>query len=281
MAQLDRRPEAAMEDPSERTGASSLGKVLNYGRRLMQPRYWPELRRFALRRLSGRPMDENTAALAQERCAALAVSREEAVTRLGLPAMALRSFAADDPARLAAAEMRVNAARGGMGGGADIDLLYSLCIALDATRVLETGVAFGWSSLAILSAIAPRAGARLVSIDLPYLGANLDDLVGLAVPSNLKEGWTLRRGADRDELPGAIAAVRPIDIAHYDSDKSYLGRWWAYPLIWEGLRDGGLLISDDVEDNLAFLDFSEALGVAPLIVQAPQRARLSGILRKG
>ena len=258
----------------------AVDKMWNYGRRLLQPQYWPELRRFVMRRLSGKPLDENTAPEAHAVTADMAISHAEAFEALGLPNSGLRSFASEEHARWAAAEMRVNAARGGMGGGADIDLLYSLCCAFNAVRVLETGVAFGWSSLAILSAVGSRPGAMLTSVDLPYLGANLDDLVGLAVPNDLKERWSLRRGADRDELPQAIADTRPIDLAHYDSDKSYAGRRWAYPLIWEGLRDGGLLMSDDVEDNLAFLDFAADISVKPLIVSAPYRNRLAGILRK-
>ncbi len=256
------------------------GKVLNYGRRLLQPQYWPELRRFAVKRLSGRPTDENTAQRAQQQTRAMVLTPEATLAALGLPAAALRSFSVDHPARLTAAEVRVSVSPGGMGGGADVDLLYSLCLALNAVRVLETGVAFGWSSLAILTAIADRPGAKLASVDLPYLGANLDHLVGIAVPEDLRRAWSLHRGADRDELRGAIADTRPTDIAHYDSDKSYLGRLWAYPLIWESLRPGGLLISDDVEDNLAFLDFAEEVQETPLIVHTPSRDRLSGILRK-
>ena len=258
----------------------AVDKIWNYGRRLLQPQYWPELRRFVMRRLSGKPLDENTAPQAHAATADMAISHAEAFEALGLSNSGLRSFASEEHTRWAAAEMRVNAARGGMGGGADIDLLYSLCCAFNAVRVLETGVAFGWSSLAILSAIGSRSGAMLTSVDLPYLGANLDNLVGLAVPNDLKERWSLRRGADRDELPQAIADTRPIDLAHYDSDKSYAGRRWAYPLIWEGLRHGGLLMSDDVEDNLAFLDFAADISVKPLIVSAPYRNRLAGILRK-
>jgi predicted O-methyltransferase YrrM len=247
---------------------------------LLQPRYWPELRRFAMRRLSGKPLDQNTSPQARAVTADMAITHAQAFRALGLPASAVKSFAEEEHARSAAAQVRVSAARDGMGGGADIDLLYSLCLAFNAARVLETGVAFGWSSLAILSAIARRPGAILTSVDLPYLGANLDDLVGLAVPNDLRAGWSLRRGADRDELPQAIADIRPIDLAHYDSDKSYAGRRWAYPLIWDGLRDGGLLMSDDVEDNLAFLDFAADISVEPLIVGGPHRNRLVGILRK-
>jgi hypothetical protein len=285
MQQRRRREAAAasVEGFERSAGTASLfsvDKLWNYGRRLLQPRYWPELRRFAVRRLSREPLDRNTAPQAQAVTANMAISHVQAFKALGLPVSALKSFSDEEPARWSAAEMRVSTARDGMGGGADIDLLYSLCLALNAERVLETGVALGWSSLAILAAIAKQPGAILASVDLPYLGANLDDLVGLAVPNDLRALWSLRRGADRDELPQAIADCRPIDIAHYDSDKSYAGRRWAYPLIWEGLRDGGLLISDDVEDNLAFLDFATEISGKPLIVSAPHRARLVGILRK-
>ena len=277
-----RRRETVSATQMERPEAGFLAvdKLWNYGRRLMQPRYWPELRRFALRRLRRRPLDENTALEARLATAELAISHEQAFRALGLPETALASLAVEEPERWQAAEMRVRAARDGMGGGADVDLLFSLCRAFGVVRALETGVAFGWSSLAILSAIAERPGAMLTSVDLPYLGANLDSLVGLAVPADLRDRWSLRRGADREELPAAIADTRPIDLAHYDSDKSYAGRRWAYPLIWEGLRQGGLLMSDDIEDNLAFLDFAAELSVEPMIVATPRRDRLVGILRK-
>lgn len=181
---------------------------------------------------------------------------------------------------MAGAQGRVEAAQKPMGGAADIDLLYSLCLATGAVRVLETGVAFGWSTLSILCAIEDKADSRLVSVDMPYLAANVDDLVGLAVPRELRGNWTLHRGADREKLPGAIAAIRPIDLVHYDSDKSYRGRVWAYPLIWDALKPGGILMSDDIEDNLAFLEFAEAVGIPPIVVRAPDGAKFSGIIRK-
>ncbi len=36
-----------------------------------------------------------------------------------------------------------------------------------AQRVVETVVAYGWSSLAILAAMQAGAGGRLVSVDMP------------------------------------------------------------------------------------------------------------------
>ncbi len=227
-------------------------------------------------------MDQGTAEEAQRKCARAAVDLETAVMTLNLADPGPHSLAADWPGRLIEAQTRVAPVQSTMGGSADLDLLYAICRACRAVRVLETGVAFGWSSLAILSAIAPRAGAKLVSVDMPYPGANLDDLVGIAVPHELHQYWFLYRGADRDFLPKAIDLIRPIDLAHYDSDKSYRGRQWAYPMIWNALRPAGLLISDDVHNNSAFFDFALDIGASPVIVaRTSDDTKFSGILKKG
>lgn len=59
-----------------------------------------------------------------------------------------------------------------------------------------------------------------------------------------------------------------IDLCHYDSDKSYEGRAWAYPLLWKHLRSGGLMISDDIGDNTAFRDFAAECEVEPVVILA-------------
>jgi len=46
-----------------------------------------------------------------------------------------------------------------------------------------------------------------------------------------------------------------VDIAHYDSDKSYRGRVFGYAIIWNALKPGGLFMSDDIQDNMAFAHF--------------------------
>ena len=78
----------------------------------------------------------------------------------------------------------------------------------------------------------------------------------------------------------AIAQLRTIDMCHYDSDKSYEGRMWAYPRLWEALRDGGVFISDDVNDNQAFRDFCESVGVQPYIMAKANSSHYVGIIIK-
>ena len=46
-----------------------------------------------------------------------------------------------------------------------------------------------------------------------------------------------------------------FDLIHYDSDKSYYGRKRSYEILWFLLKKKGYFISDDISDNLAFLDF--------------------------
>ena len=162
-----------------------------------------------------------------------------------------------------------------MGGGGNIDLLYELVLqysdpALDERstgRVVETGIAAGWSSLAILLALKPRAG-ELWSTDLPYpFLKGAADWVGCAVPEDLTGSWHIHRGADRDVLPKVLAAAGRIDLAHYDSDKSYSGALWAYGELWRALRSGGILVADDIGDHLAFRDFSASVEVRPTLVR--------------
>jgi predicted O-methyltransferase YrrM len=165
---------------------------------------------------------------------------------------------------LETAQTTVNSIPIRMGGPGDIELLYQIAVYLKAAHVIETGLAYGWSSLAILLAIQHRQQAHLISVDMPYPALGNERHVGSAVLESLHPYCTLIRRADRTGLPMAIAQLRTIDMCHYDSDKSYEGRMWAYPRLWEALRDGGVFISDDVNDNQAFRDFCESLGGAAL-----------------
>ena len=145
-------------------------------------------------------------------------------------------------------------------------LLYALAAHLGAMRVVETGVAYGWSSLAVLLSLRDRPEARLFSVDLPYFHLKNDPWVGCAIPPEFHAQWQLYRMADREGLPRALLAAGHIDLAHYDSDKSVAGRAWAYPRLWRALRPGGILMSDDVGDNIAFRDFAAQTGVDPIVI---------------
>ena len=161
------------------------------------------------------------------------------------------------------------------GGPGDMDLLYHLCEEKKITTVIETGVAYGWSSLAILLSLSTRSGTLLVSTDMPYAKMNGKDYVGCVVPNHLKRNWELIRLPDRQGLPKALNLSGKIGLCHYDSDKSYKGRLWAYPRLWEALIKGGLFISDDIGDNFAFKEFSDQIQRIPIIVKSDADKNIS------
>ena len=166
-----------------------------------------------------------------------------------------------------------------MGGAADVNLLYAATILARPHSVVETGVALGWSSLAILAALRRNGSGRLVSVDMPYPRRKNEPWVGAVVPDALRAGWQLIRLPDRPGVKRAIRAVGgSIDLAHYDSDKSYQGRMYAYPLLWKALAPGGLLISDDVQDNFAFREFCVRRGIGFHIIRSGNK--FAGIARK-
>ena len=143
-------------------------------------------------------------------------------------------------------------------GPANMDMLYTLARLPDCNRIVETGVSYGWSSAAVLLALHEREEGKLCSVDMPLALNDNSEIQGIAIDPELKNRWSLYCLPDVSGLPRAIAKLGgAIDLAHYDSDKTYWGRQFGYNLIWQHLREGGLLISDDIEDNLFFKTFVE------------------------
>lgn len=164
------------------------------------------------------------------------------------------------------AQQKADASPFKMGGRGNVGLLFNVCEQVQAKYVAETGVAYGWSSLSILLSLAKRPGSLLVSTDMPYAKMGNDDFVGIVVPQHLKEHWRLIREADISGLPKAFKDVEYLDVVHYDSDKSYLGRMTTYPKLYKKLRAGGVFVSDDIQDNIAFKHFCEKLNLDPVVI---------------
>lgn len=153
-----------------------------------------------------------------------------------------------------------------MGGAGALELIFYAAEFTNARNILETGVAYGWSSLAALISLEKRNGT-LYSSDMPYLGQNGDQFVGVVVPEKLKKFWKLFRFADKESLPKIFAENETFDVIHYDSDKSYDGRIWAYNELFKHLRKGGVFISDDIGDNSAYQDFCEKNSIDSTVVE--------------
>jgi len=166
-----------------------------------------------------------------------------------------------------------------MGGPGHIHLLYDCVKLLKAQNVVETGVAYGWSSLSILKALSQNGKGKLYSVDMPYPTKKNENDVGIVVPHYLRKNWLLIRKPDR---PGIIEALDfadgKIDLCHYDSDKSWWGRNYAYPILWRSLNSKGLFISDDIQDNLYFSEFVEKNSFNFAVVEFD--GKFIGLIRK-
>lgn len=152
-----------------------------------------------------------------------------------------------------------------MGGAGALNLIYNIVESLEAKNVLETGVAYGWSTLAILLSLEKRKG-QLFSSDMPYVTKDNENFVGIVVPKNLKKYWKLFRFADKESLPKIFREQQNFDFIHYDSDKAYNGRMWAYKELWPRVRENGILMSDDISDNAAFMEFCLNNNLKPMII---------------
>lgn len=204
-----------------------------------------------------------------------AVPIGEALARLGISGE-LRGM---NKAALDAGYERARQSAVEMGGPGDLDLLFDAVRLTGARRVVETGVAYGWSSFAILSGMAETEGGHLWSVDMPYPKQGNEKFVGIVVPEELRPRWTLIREPDRKGLEKAIrAAGGTLDLCHYDSDKSWHGRGYAFPLLWEALAPGGVFISDDIQDNMYFAEFVKEKSLTYAITESD--GKYVGIFRK-
>lgn len=217
-----------------------------------RPSHWQHAADLAKRKLMPNHDTPDLRAAARAWAADRAVPVPEALAALGIDGATQPM----DPALIAEGMERAARSTVKMGRAGDLDLLQNAVRLTGAKRVVETGVAFGWSSLAILSAMAGRGG-RLVSVDMPYPMRGNEAFVGVVVPERFQPDWLLIRKPDRTGLEEAIAALGgEIDLCHYDSDKGWWGRAYAFPLLWQALRPGGLFISDDIQDNMYFAEFA-------------------------
>ncbi len=143
-----------------------------------------------------------------------------------------------------------------LGGGGNYTLLYFLVRKLMPNIVVETGVAAGWSSLAILRGLNKNRNGKLYSSDFPYFRLdNPEQYIGILAKNELNRmDWFLDiRGDDVaiNEIKKKIGN-KPIDIIHYDSDKSYSGRDKFLKDLYSNINSQTLIIFDDIQDNLHF-----------------------------
>jgi predicted O-methyltransferase YrrM len=139
-------------------------------------------------------------------------------------------------------------------GAIDCATLYGLTRWLRPTVIVESGGYVGMSSAFILKALADEklATAKLYSVELSQeceQGALIPDELRLASDGFVPMRGRLEDFLKRNELPSSI------DMFLHDSSHSYRHMRWEFRQFWPRLRDGGMLVSHDVQMNAAFPEF--------------------------
>jgi predicted O-methyltransferase YrrM len=158
--------------------------------------------------------------------------------------------------------------------------LYRLLRELRPEVAVETGVCNGVSTAFLLLALEDNGAGELHSIDLPEVageeyeqGTFWDGKGGAVippgkepgwmVPPELRQRWHLVLGRSQDELPPLIDRVGEIDFFMHDSEHSYECMRFEFGTAWPALREGGVLVADDVNVNPAWSEFTSKVGREP------------------
>jgi hypothetical protein len=156
-------------------------------------------------------------------------------------------------------------------------LVYVIVRVMKPELIVETGVGPGGSSALILLALEKNGMGKLISIDLPgadaqiypQIGKNYNVhvppgyMVGWLVPSWLKNRWELFLGDSKELLPKVLADSGFVDMFLHDSLHTEEHLWFELSTVFPYLRDGGLLLADDVNEywSLAFVKFCQRQGL--------------------
>lgn len=163
----------------------------------------------------------------------------------------------------------------GHAGDFEVMMLYILIRFIKPEVIVETGVASGRSSWAILQALNDNKKGKLYSIDFPqHFKGNAPEMFitdtgrpefkgfvpegempGWLVPQELRSRWELILGKSSEKLPELLGKLGSVDIFYHDSDHSYQNMTFEFEAVWPQIPHDGFLLSDDVKRNDAFKDF--------------------------
>ena len=168
---------------------------------LSKPKYIPQV--FQVIKRNKNKSLENTTADSTKWCEENKITKENALLQLGIkrPLEKLSDLFQEEYKYAYKAEKDCPVRMGGEGA---TDFLYQIVKHKNPLNILETGVAYGWSSLAILLATQNIDKAKLISNDMPYIKMNNDEYVGCIIPNHLKNKWELQRSADVKGIPAAL-----------------------------------------------------------------------------
>ena len=150
-----------------------------------------------------------------------------------------------------------------MSGASSISLIYKIIREKKPKNILETGVAYGWSSYSILLAILHNKLGKLISIDLPYPLMNEKRNIGMVVPKKLTRKWKLIFGRDTDGIKIALscAAIITTLLAAWIKKENYAGRIQETDRYLQKIQklttECDHILSQDVDHRISYQDYVE------------------------
>jgi predicted O-methyltransferase YrrM len=153
-----------------------------------------------------------------------------------------------------------------------VSLYYGLLRELRPALVVETGTAAGSLTSFVMAALERNAHGRLISIDIPPVAGKLQmnlsvapESVGFFIPQAWRARWTYLEGDAKRLLP-RVLSEQPVDVFIHDSLHTVSHMLFEYSVARALMRDGSLILSDDILWNDAFASFLHAnrlYGYAP------------------
>jgi predicted O-methyltransferase YrrM len=140
-------------------------------------------------------------------------------------------------------------------------LYYALCRHLSPRNVLETGVANGHSTFFILQAMKKNGNGTLHSVDIA-------DNVGKLLTEEERSGWNLHilGTPQRKSFKHILKTASPLDLFVHDSDHTYGWQMFEFRAARKALSEHGVLLSDDIDHSLAFVDFCNEESQKPVLL---------------
>lgn len=155
----------------------------------------------------------------------------------------------------------------------NVAMYYGLIRALSPEVVVETGTASGSMTSFLLAALEMNGKGKLISIDIPPMEGQLTmnltidrSEIGYWIPQEVRHRWEYRVGDAKVLLP-KVLAEQPVDVFVHDSLHTRTHMLFEYAVARCLMRDGSLILSDDILWNNAFDDFlalNRLAGYAPL-----------------
>jgi len=163
---------------------------------------------------------------------------------------------------LTAQGMRIGPATFGVWNDGEPELVRAVwCLTrhLRPTKVVETGVARGFTSRFILEALEKNKTGHLWSIDLPpLLEPQLHAQIGAAVGDRFASRWSYIKGSSRRRLPELLSKLGQINLFIHDSVHTERNVRFELEHGYNALTPGGAIVVDDIDLNWRFHEFRQA-----------------------